>query len=156
MDLLAIELINYYSEQSITPPQAAIDAIGYRVGRQLAERYTFERPRLSENLDVIKFICKEFWSEAFRKQVDNLRTNHRGTYVLRDADFCWLKRLSSAPGEFGANSTSELAKDYLHLPCGMIRGALVHLGVDCTVTVEATGLPSGGHSCDFTVSIKAK
>ena len=28
LDLLAIELINYYSQQSITPPQAAIDAIG--------------------------------------------------------------------------------------------------------------------------------
>lgn len=28
LDLLAIELINYYARQSITPPQAAIDAIG--------------------------------------------------------------------------------------------------------------------------------
>jgi hypothetical protein len=28
LDLLNIELVNYYSEQKITPPQAAIDAIG--------------------------------------------------------------------------------------------------------------------------------
>ena len=28
LDLLQIELVNYYSEQHITPPQAAIDAIG--------------------------------------------------------------------------------------------------------------------------------
>jgi len=28
LDLLQIELVNYYSEQKITPPQAAIDAIG--------------------------------------------------------------------------------------------------------------------------------
>lgn len=28
-------------------------------------------------LDVMKFICKEFWAEVFRKSVDNLRTNHR-------------------------------------------------------------------------------
>lgn len=28
LDLLQIELVNYYSGQHITPPQAAIDAIG--------------------------------------------------------------------------------------------------------------------------------
>lgn len=92
----------------------------------------------------------------FNQQVDNLRTNHRGTYVLKDTDFCWLRRLSIASGELNAGAPSELAKDYLHLPCGMIRGALVHLGVDCTVTAEALPLPNGGHTCDFTVSIKPK
>lgn len=28
LDLLSIEIINYYSRQTVTPPQAAIDAIG--------------------------------------------------------------------------------------------------------------------------------
>ena len=42
---------------------------GFRVGRQLAERYTANRPRMAEPLEVIKFICKEFWAEVFRKQV---------------------------------------------------------------------------------------
>lgn len=42
---------------------------GYRVGRQLVERYTADKPRLGETLDVIKFICKEFWNEVFHKQV---------------------------------------------------------------------------------------
>lgn len=28
LDLLNIEIVNYYSGQKITPPQAAIDAIG--------------------------------------------------------------------------------------------------------------------------------
>ncbi len=45
---------------------------GFRVGRQLAERYTANRPRLGEPLEVIKFICKEFWAEVFRKQVTSL------------------------------------------------------------------------------------
>ena len=44
-------------------------SVGFRVGRQLAERYTWERPRLVEQLDVMKFICKEFWIELFQKQV---------------------------------------------------------------------------------------
>jgi len=41
---------------------------GFRVGRQLVERYTASRPRLGDDLDVIKFICKEFWRELFHKQ----------------------------------------------------------------------------------------
>jgi len=39
------------------------------VGRALAERYTRERPRMTEQLDVIKWTCKELWGEVFRKQV---------------------------------------------------------------------------------------
>jgi hypothetical protein len=40
-------------------------------------RITVDRPRFNEPLEVIKFICKEFWAELFQKQVDNLKTNHR-------------------------------------------------------------------------------
>ena len=40
------------------------------MGRQLAERYTANRARTGEPLEVIKFICKEFWVAVFRKQVD--------------------------------------------------------------------------------------
>jgi len=88
--------------------------------------------------------------------VDNLRTNKRGTYVLKDANFGWLQRLSAAPGDPKAGSLLEVARDYLHLPCAIVRGALVHLGVDCSVTAEAQALEGGGHSCDFTVTIKPK
>ena len=40
-------------------------------------RYTKDRPRLGDTLEVIKFLCKDFWTAVFKKQVDNLRTNHR-------------------------------------------------------------------------------
>jgi hypothetical protein len=40
-------------------------------------RYTMERPRFTDHLEAIKFICKDFWSELFKKQIDNLKTNHR-------------------------------------------------------------------------------
>lgn len=33
-----------------------------------------------ETLDVIKFICKDLWTIVFRKQIDNLKTNHRVRY----------------------------------------------------------------------------
>ena len=35
-------------------------------------------------LEAVKFLCKEFWTEVFRKQIDKLQTNHRGVFVLKD------------------------------------------------------------------------
>jgi trafficking protein particle complex subunit 6 len=81
-----------------------LEELGYRVGQGLVERFVFtprrslnflahrltmsdfstsrhsfsrDRPRFTEPLDMIKFICKDLWSLFFRKQVDNLKTNHR-------------------------------------------------------------------------------
>jgi Transport protein particle (TRAPP) component len=45
------------------------DCTGSRLGRQLAERYTQDRARMTEQLDVIKWACKELWGEVFHKQV---------------------------------------------------------------------------------------
>jgi hypothetical protein len=28
-------------------------------------------------------VCKDFWTCVFKKQIDNLRTNHQGVYVLQ-------------------------------------------------------------------------
>lgn len=40
-------------------------------------RFSRDRPRFTEHLDVIKFLCKDLWVILFRKQIDNLKTNHR-------------------------------------------------------------------------------
>ncbi len=40
-------------------------------------RYTRDKPRLGDTLEIIKFVCKDFWQALFKKQVDNLKTNHR-------------------------------------------------------------------------------
>lgn len=155
LDLLAIQLVLYYQKQSLAPAAASIEAIGFRVGRQLVERYTQNRPRLGEHLDVIKFICKEFWADLFGKTVDNLRTNHRGTFVLKDNNFRWVTRLSANQPGVGTQAqqpTSALAKDFLILPCAIVRGALCHLGVDCAVSADCTVLPA----CDFTINLKMR
>lgn len=44
-------------------------------------RYTMDRPRFFDHLEAIKFICKDFWSELFKKQIDNLKTNHRVCFI---------------------------------------------------------------------------
>ncbi len=43
----------------------------------------------------MKAICKDFWSAVFKKQVDNLRTNHQGVYVLQDNKFRFLMQMST-------------------------------------------------------------
>lgn len=45
-------------------------------------RMTKDRPRFHDTLDVIKFVCKEFWLSIFKKQIDNLKTNHRVRCLL--------------------------------------------------------------------------
>jgi hypothetical protein len=101
-------------------------------------RLTRDRGRFSDNLDIIKFICKEFWLECFKKQVDNLKTNHRGTYVLHDSKFFYITRLSSSSSE----ETVLAAKNHVVFSCGVIRGSLSSLGVEAFVTAEIAALPS--------------
>ena len=159
----------------------------------------YNRPQLKDSLDIIRFICKEFWGDLFRKQVqlhgqgavrcapawacqpgarragstgrpwqqlthrrapanrpstqvDNLRTNHRGTFVLSDREFRWLAKLSGGQAA-GAASTAppvELARDFLFLPCALLKGALAQLGLDCTVTADCSNFPAA----DFTVNVR--
>lgn len=45
-------------------------------------RFSRDRPRFTDTLDVIKFLCKDLWMLVFRKQIDNLKTNHRVRLLL--------------------------------------------------------------------------
>jgi Transport protein particle (TRAPP) component. len=60
-----------------------------------AFRLTKEWPRFKDELDTMKFICTDFWSSINKKQIDNLRTNHQGVYVLQDNAFRFLTWLSA-------------------------------------------------------------
>lgn len=50
-------------------------------------------------LEAVKFICKDVWIALYDKQIDNLRTNHRGVYVLHDNGFRPVGRMSGEGGE---------------------------------------------------------
>ncbi|KAJ8107516.1 hypothetical protein OPT61_g8812 [Boeremia exigua] len=71
-----------------------LEALGYRVGLGVVERFSRDSPRPTTPLDCIKFLCKDLWTLLFRKQIDNLKTNHRGIYVLTDNTFKPLTRMS--------------------------------------------------------------
>ena len=56
--------------------------------------FSANRPRPQTPLDSIKFVCKDLWPLLFRKQIDNLKTNHRGVFVLTDQRFQPISRVS--------------------------------------------------------------
>lgn len=77
----------------------------------------------------------------FRKQIDNLKTNHRGVFVLTDNAFHLLRRCSMEAGK--TEEARRRATPFLYFPAGLIRGALSGLGMDANVTGEIAplGLP---------------
>ncbi|CAG8507810.1 10573_t:CDS:2 [Cetraspora pellucida] len=123
-----------------------LEVLGYQVGQSLVERFTRDRPRFVDTLDVVKFICKDLWTIIFKKQIDNLKTNHRGVYVLQDNNFRWFLRMST---EAGGAEAAKKAVPYLWFPCGLIRGALANLGVVSVVIAETSLLPQ----CTFQIKI---
>ncbi|RIB16735.1 NO signaling/Golgi transport ligand-binding domain-containing protein [Gigaspora rosea] len=90
-----------------------LEVLGYQVGQSLVERFTRDRPRFGDTLDV-------------------------DVYVLQDNNFRWFLRMSTEGG--GAEATKK-AVLYLWFPCGLIRGALNNLGVVSVVIAETTVLP---------------
>ncbi|KAI8893757.1 transport protein particle component [Globomyces pollinis-pini] len=143
LDYLVLETAGQLEIQSL-------DQIGYRVGYSLAERMARDRPRFTDTLDIVKFICKDFWILAFQKQIDNLKTNHRGTYVLSDNSFRWLSTMSS--DLITPDQATTYYQNHLAIPCGIIRGAMSNLGVNCTVVAEVSSSPS----CTFQIKLNSR
>ncbi|KAF9467003.1 NO signaling/Golgi transport ligand-binding domain-containing protein [Collybia nuda] len=123
-----------------------LESIGLHVGANFTERLCRDKSLFSETLDAIKFICKDIWAACWDKQVDNLRTNHRGVYVLQDNSFKPISRLSSWEGRAEAVKQAKL---YVAMPAGIIRGALSRLGFHGVVVPEVTSLPQ----CTFQVKL---
>ena len=41
-----------------------LESVGFKVGLALCQRLCKDKPRFKEELDIIKFICQEFWVSA--------------------------------------------------------------------------------------------
>uniref|UniRef100_A0A915PUS4 Uncharacterized protein n=1 Tax=Setaria digitata TaxID=48799 RepID=A0A915PUS4_9BILA len=105
--------------------ETRLEALGYRVGFVLVEKIARDLPRMITELEKMKFLCKEFWTAAFGKQVDNLRTNHQVALHMIE----------------GKQYVEESAV-YLAFPCGIVRGALYNLGITSLVTSSVETLPA--------------
>ena len=74
-----------------------LENVGFNVGVRFIEKYVRDWSRFKEELEIIKFICKEFWLTLFGKQADALRTNHQGIYVLTDDKFRFIQKFADTP-----------------------------------------------------------
>lgn len=117
---------------------------GYTLGLKVAELLLYKSNsthghKIVDILDIMKFVCRDVWKCLYNKQMDNLRTNHRGTFVLVDNHYKLIANLNSARG---IQDTISKSKVYLWFPCGIIRGILMSFGVAANVTAEITAFPS--------------
>lgn len=133
-------------------------SVGYRLCERLAQNKTFGAAAAGKDpaqavaasqLEAVKFLCKEFWMEVFRKQIDKLQTNHRGVFVLKDMDLRWLTRLP--PNQ---ESARVAAIQMLAFPCGLVRGALANLGIPAVVSCDFLADGANMSACSFNIKIK--
>ncbi|KAJ8980175.1 hypothetical protein NQ317_011419 [Molorchus minor] len=150
-DFLHSEIVNYNLEcneiknkDTKDEDLSTLEYIGFSTGYRIIERLTKEMPRFKDELDTMKFICTDFWSAVYKKQIDNLRTNHQGVYVLQDNGFRFLTKLSSG------RQYLEAAPRYVAFTCGVIRGSLANLNINCLVTAEVQNMPS----CKFHIQVQ--
>jgi len=52
--------------------ETRLEAMGFRVGFVLAEKFSKDMSRFANELDRMKFICKEFWISTFGKGMSNI------------------------------------------------------------------------------------
>lgn len=106
-------------------------AMGFQIGNKLTELLVFSNnPNLvfkdMDLLSVMKFICRDVWKQMYGKQIDNLKTNHRGTFYLLDYEYRPIQAFA-----LDDQSTEEelaMIKPFLEIPVGIIRGVLSSLG----------------------------
>jgi len=142
---------------------AKLERIGWSVGYRWTERLSQNKSWnavapaggdeaaavAAQQLEAVKFLCKEVWMEIFRKQIDKLQTNHRGVFVLKDLDLRWMSRFPVGPEDARVSAIRLLA-----FPCGLIRGALANLGIPAVVSCDF--LADGQHmsACSFNIKVK--
>ncbi|CAG98849.1 Trs33p [Kluyveromyces lactis] len=105
--------------------------IGSGIGSKMTELLIFSNnPNLSFNsmdtLGMVRFICKEVWKLLYGKQIDNLKTNHRGVFYLFDYEFQPIQNFALDDDEEKLLST---VSPYIQVPLGVISGILTSLGV---------------------------
>ncbi|XP_046540277.1 trafficking protein particle complex subunit 6A isoform X12 [Equus quagga] len=77
---------------------SVLEGMGFRVGQALGERLSRETLAYREELDILKFLCKDLWMAVFQKQMDSLRTNHQASPLPRGPTSC---RTTVSPSSSG-------------------------------------------------------
>lgn len=137
------------SPEAAHEARSRMEALGFDVGQRLIERVAMDVPRLDGDLEIIKYVCKEFWEAVFKKQVDALKTNHKGLFVLQDNAFRWMRYVAES-----GSLRKGTVDDYALFPGGLVWGALQRLGLRCTVTVDVSRPPKALFSVQVHTSVE--
>lgn len=118
-----------------------IENHGFDIGLRISELIMFKssNQKMVDILDIMKFVCRDVWRVLYGKQMSNLRTNHRGTFVLVDNSYKLIETLMSDKGNA---DTIKKCKNHLWFPCGVIRGILMSFGIEAEVHAEVNQFPS--------------
>ncbi|CAD6224552.1 GSCOCG00011790001-RA-CDS [Cotesia congregata] len=157
-EFLHAEIMNYVIEKNASESDvkdteenlSELEWMGFGVGYRIIERLTREWVRFKDELDMIKFICTDYWSSLYHKQIDNLKTNHHGTYVLQDNEFRLLKHLANHNSNNNNKQYLRECPRLIAFTCGLLRGSLANLGISSIVKAEITLIPT----CKFHVEVQ--
>ncbi|KAM9926970.1 hypothetical protein OXX59_002853 [Metschnikowia pulcherrima] len=132
--------------------QLRVEGYGYDLGLRLTEVLMYKaatKSKIVDVLEIMKFICRDVWRCLYGKQMDNLRTNHRGTFVLIDNKYKVIAGFSS---ENGKADVVAKARTYTYLPCGIIRGILSSFGIDAYVSADNSQFPAVSFNIQTTIN----
>ncbi|KAL7556916.1 hypothetical protein ACA910_003842 [Epithemia clementina (nom. ined.)] len=151
------EALTIAAEQAAAKLERIGFAVGFRLTERLAQNKTWNAvPNQdmaaavsAQQLEAVKFLCKEVWTDIFGKQIDKLQTNHRGVFVLKDLNLKWLSRFPS-----GTEHARVTAIRLLAFPCGLIRGSLSNLGIPAVVSCDFLADGQNMAACSFNIKVK--
>ena len=68
-------------------PTSQLELLGYNTGYRFIERLAKDYPKFKDELDLLKFICKDFWVAVFRSAYTHTEhTNINIWFVFQEAD----------------------------------------------------------------------
>lgn len=149
------ESLNVAAEMAAAKLERMGATVGFRLTERLAEHKTWNVQQndvaaavAAQQLEAVKFLCKEVWMELFNKQIDKLQTNHRGVFVLKDLNLRYLRSFPTSE----ASRVSAIR--LLAFPCGVIRGALANLGIPSVVSCDFLADGANMAACSFNIKVK--
>ena len=134
--------------------EAALERLGASVGRRIARLAASSCDPASDEQQAMTILCREFWTRAFGRRADALRTNNRGTFVVHDDAFAPMR---SVPVDTSGTDRGADARAHLAAHAGCARGALEALGVRARARGETRQPPDarGRRSAASTASTTA-
>ena len=149
LDLFAFlhgEIYNFITRTFTEPEQqtSKLRSMGLRVGQIIQERLNVEAPRTQEEVDIVRFVCRDVWANLFLKQIDKLKTDNKGIYYLIDQEFCLIRQVTDS-----VQYARELPL-FLEFTCGLLQGTFNQFGLSASVSPDISHPPA----CTFVVQLQ--